>query len=188
MSDLPKSIEICEKGPREGLQSSPARLRTVDKIALIDALSQTGLRDIQIVSFVNPKRVPGWADADTVVAGIHAREGVRYTGLYLNEKGLERAIAHKGRLSFKEAILLSASEKFMIRNQNCDFARNDEIQHGIVAVLKQNNLPVESALIQAAFGCNFEGDIFFAAADDDGPTWNGYCRGPWVRAQASIAE
>jgi hydroxymethylglutaryl-CoA lyase len=159
MSNLPKSIEICEKGPREGLQIEPGPIATADKIALIDALSQTGLKDLQIVSFVNPKRVPGWADADDVVAGILPRKGVRYTGLYLNEKGLGRALAHKDRLSFKEALLLSASEKFMIRNQNCDFAENDKIQHRLAEILKQNNIPVESALIQAAFGCNFEGDI-----------------------------
>ncbi len=88
MSNLPKSIEICEKGPREGLQIEPGPIPTADKIALIDALSETGLKDIQIVSFVNPKRVPGWADADQVVDGIRIHQGVRYTGLYLNEKGL----------------------------------------------------------------------------------------------------
>jgi hydroxymethylglutaryl-CoA lyase len=159
VSDLPKAVEICEKGPREGLQIEPGPIPTIDKIALIDALSETGLKDIQIVSFVNPKLVPGWADADDVVNGIQKRDGVRFTGLYLNEKGLERALAHKDRLSFKEAILLSASERFMIRNQNSSFEKNDAIQHRLAAMLKSNGLPVESALIQAAFGCNFEGDI-----------------------------
>lgn len=159
MSDFPKSIEICEKGPREGLQIEPGPIATADKIALIDALSQAGLKDVQIVSFVNPKRVPGWADADDVVTGIRPRKGVRYTGLYLNEKGLERALAHKGRLSFKEAILLSASEKFIIRNQHCDLAENDKLQHRLAEILIRNDIPIESALVQAAFGCNFEGDI-----------------------------
>ena len=80
MSDLPKSIEIHEEGPREGFQIEPGPISTADKIAFINVLSQTGLQEIQIASFVNPKRVPGWADAEEVVAGVEKRDGVRYTG------------------------------------------------------------------------------------------------------------
>ena len=95
MSDLPKAVEICEKGPREGLQIEPGPIPTANKIALIDALSQTGLQHIQIASFVDPRRVPGWADADDVVQGFHPRDGVRYSPLWLNEKGLERALGQR---------------------------------------------------------------------------------------------
>lgn len=159
MSDLPKAVEICEKGPREGLQIEPGPISTESKIALIDALSETGLKQIQIVSFVDPRRVPGWADADAVVAGFHPRAGVRYSPLWLNEKGLERALQYKDRLSFRDAILMSASEPFLLRNQNSDTAKNAQRQHAQVALLKANGIVVESALIQAAFGCNFARDI-----------------------------
>src|SRR6202167_1524315 len=92
MSDLPASIRISEEGPREGFQFEKGAIPTARKIALIDALSQTGLDHIQIVSFVNPKAVPGMADADDVVRGITPQPGVAYTALWLNEKGFERAL------------------------------------------------------------------------------------------------
>ena len=72
MSDLPASVDITEEGPREGFQIEKGAIPTARKIALIDALAQTGLKRIQIVSFVNPKAVPGMADADDVVRGVAA--------------------------------------------------------------------------------------------------------------------
>ena len=166
MSDLPKSVEICEKGPREGLQIEPGPIPTQSKIDLIDSLSETGLKQIQIVSFVDARRVPGWADAEAVVSGISPRAGVRYSPLWLNEKGLERALQFKNRLAFRDAILMSASEPFMIRNQNSDVKKNADRQHNAVAMLKANGILAESALIQAAFGCNFAGDVPVASLLD----------------------
>ena len=93
MSDIPSRVDIQEEGPREGFQFEKGPIPTARKVALIDALSETGLKEIQVGSFVNPKRVPGWADVDDVVAGIQRKDGVRYTGLWLNERGLQRAIA-----------------------------------------------------------------------------------------------
>ena len=159
MSDLPKAVEICEKGPREGLQIEPGPIPTQSKIDLINALSETGLKQIQIASFVDARRVPGWADAEAVVGGFLPRAGVRYSPLWLNEKGLDRALRFKDRLAFRDAILMSASEPFMVRNQNSDVAKNAQRQHNLVAMLKANGIYAESALIQAAFGCNFAGDI-----------------------------
>src|SRR5690606_31763561 len=95
---LPKSVRILEEGPREGFQIEKGPIPTRDKIALIDALSKTGLTRIQTASFVHPKLVPGMADAEHVVAGIDMRPGVTYTGLWLNERGLDRAVA-TGRLT-----------------------------------------------------------------------------------------
>ena len=69
MSDLPQAIDILEEGPREGFQIEKSVIPTADKIALIDALSLTGLRHIQVASFVNPKLVPGWADAEEAGVG-----------------------------------------------------------------------------------------------------------------------
>ena len=81
MSDLPEHVEIHEEGPREGFQIEPGPISTEDKIRLIEALAETGLSHIQVASFVNPRLVPGWADAEDTVAGFTPKEGVHYTAL-----------------------------------------------------------------------------------------------------------
>lgn len=159
MSDLPRRVEIHEEGPREGFQIEPGPIATAEKIALIDALSETGLRQIQIASFVNPKRVPGWADAEAVVRGIRPRAGVRYTALWLNERGLERALALADRLALRGVIGLCASEPFLRRNQNRGFVENAKVQHAQIALCRAQDIPVDAISVMAAFGCNFAGDI-----------------------------
>ena len=159
MSDLPAAVHITEEGPREGFQIEKGPIATANKIALIDALSQTGIDRIQIVSFVNPKNVPGMADAEDVVRGITPRPGVAYTALWLNEKGFQRALKFSDRLTNTGTIQLSASEKFSIRNQNRTAAQQLAGQHAIVDMYKASGVPVERGSIMAAFGCNFEGDI-----------------------------
>ena len=159
MSDLPKSVHITEEGPREGFQIEKGPIATARKIALIDTLSQTGLDRIQIVSFVNPKAVPGMADADEVVRGITPRAGVAYTALWLNTKGFERAVKFSDRLANIGTIQLSASEKFSLRNQNRNAAQQLAEQNAIVESYKAAGVSVERGSIMAAFGCNFEGDI-----------------------------
>ena len=159
MSDLPASVHISEEGPREGFQFEKGVIPTERKIALIDALSQTGLDHIQIVSFVNPKLVPGMADADEVVNGIKSRPGVAYTALWLNEKGFERALTHDNRLALTGTIQLCTSEKFLKRNQNRTMEQQLAGQHAVVALYKANGVAVERGSVMAAFGCNFEGDI-----------------------------
>jgi hydroxymethylglutaryl-CoA lyase len=159
MSDLPASVRITEEGPREGFQIEKGAISTARKIALIDALSATGLERIQIVSFVNPKAVPGMADADDVVRGIAAKPGVAYTALWLNEKGFERALKFSDRLTNTGTIQLCASEKFSLRNQNRTAAEQLAGQHAIVEMYKAAGIAVERGSIMAAFGCNFEGDV-----------------------------
>jgi hydroxymethylglutaryl-CoA lyase len=158
MSDLPAKVHITEEGPREGFQIEKGPIATARKIELIDALAQTGLDRIQIVSFVNPKNVPGMADADDVVTGIAPKPDVAYTALWLNEKGFERALKHD-RLTNTGTIQLAASEKFSKRNQNRDAAQQLAAQHTIVEMYKAAKIPVERGSIMAAFGCNFAGDI-----------------------------
>ena len=158
MSDLPKFVEINEEGPREGFQFEKGVIATSRKVALIDALSATGLKQIQVASFVNPKNVPGWADADEVVARFERKPGVRYTALWLNSKGFERALA-AGRLDVQGSISLTASETFLKRNQNRDFKQNLQAQREIITLYKRHGVPVDRASIMAAFGCNFEGDV-----------------------------
>ncbi|HZC54764.1 MAG TPA: hydroxymethylglutaryl-CoA lyase [Xanthobacteraceae bacterium] len=158
MSDLPSAVRISEEGPREGFQIEKGPIRTGRKIELIDALSETGIDHMQIVSFVNPKAVPGMADADVVVEGIAIKPGVAYTALWLNERGFERALAHD-RLALAGSITLVASEKFSKRNQNRTAAEQLAGQHRIVEMYKAAGVPVERGSIMAAFGCNFEGDV-----------------------------
>jgi hydroxymethylglutaryl-CoA lyase len=159
MSDLPKTVQINEEGPREGFQIEPGPISTERKIALIDALSDTGLDHIQVASFVNPKRVPGWADADAVVEGFRPRESIRYTALWLNEKGLERALSHRDRLHIDGSISLVASEPFLMRNQQRSLAQNARMQRNQIAIFKANGIPVTRISVMAAFGCNYAGDI-----------------------------
>jgi len=158
MSDLPKAIVINEEGPREGFQIESNFVPTTRKIELIDALSNTGIRHMQIVSFVNSQRVPGMADAEQVVQGISQKEGVAYTGLWLNEKGLERAIA-TGRLVIEGRISLCASESFLKSNNNKSFSEQEAYNHRVLGIYKELGIPVKLGSILAVFGCNFEGDI-----------------------------
>ncbi len=158
MAEFPREVTINEEGPREGFQFEKGPIPTARKIELIDALSKTGLKQIQVCSFVPPKNVPGMADADEVARGFTKHPGVRYVGLWLNEKGLQRALAI-GRLDVRGTISLTASEAFLKRNQNRTLQENVAAQHSIVEMFKQNNVPVERASMMAAFGCNFEGDI-----------------------------
>lgn len=158
MAEFPREVTINEEGPREGFQFEKGPIPTARKIELIDALSKTGLKQIQVCSFVPPKNVPGMADADEVARGFTKHPGVRYVGLWLNEKGLQRALAI-GRLDVRGTISLTASEAFLKRNQNRTLQENVAAQHSIVEMFKENNVPVERASMMAAFGCNFEGDI-----------------------------
>jgi hydroxymethylglutaryl-CoA lyase len=158
MSDLPTAVRINEEGPREGFQIEKGPIPTARKIELIDSLSETGLKQIQCVSFVNPKNVPGWADAEAVTAGFKKHDGVSYTCLWLNDKGFERALA-TGRYDMAGRISLTASETFLKRNQNRMLKENYDAQSASIALFKKHGLPIEKASIMAAFGCNFEGDM-----------------------------
>lgn len=158
MSDLPKFVHIAEEGPREGFQIEKGPIPTEGKIRLIDALSETGLKHIQICSFVNPKRVPGMADADAVARGIKVNPEVEYTALWFNERGLEQALA-VGHLYVDCKITLYASEHFLISNLNRDRTQHLNKLRDLVQFCIDKNVPVKRAGINAAFGCNFEGDV-----------------------------
>jgi hydroxymethylglutaryl-CoA lyase len=158
MSDFPKFVQINEEGPREGFQFEKGPIPTARKIELIDALSETGVNHIQVASFVNPNRVPGWADADEVVAKYDRKPDVHYTALWLNTKGLQRALA-TNRLDIEGSFSLTASEKFLARNQQSSMEDNIARAHDTLRLYKQHGIPLKRAGIMAAFGCNFEGEI-----------------------------
>jgi hydroxymethylglutaryl-CoA lyase len=158
MSDLPKTIRINEEGPREGFQFEKGSIPTARKIELIDSLSQTGLKQIQVASFVSPRAVPGMADADEVVAHYKRVPGVRYTALWLNEKGLQRAMT-SGRLDISGQLALTASETFLKRNQNRSMADDLAAEKSLAKAYKLYDISVDKISIRAAFGCNFEGQV-----------------------------
>jgi len=159
MTDLPERVEIAEEGPREGFQIEPGPIAIADKIALIDALSATGLGTIQVASFVSPKLVPGWADAEAVVAGFAPRTGVGYTALWFNQAGLDRALAFRDRLALVGSVSLSASEAFSRKNLNRDRTGQLDAMRRQTAAHIAAGVPVRRILVMAAFGCNYSGDV-----------------------------
>ena len=159
MSDLPAAVDIHEEGPREGFQIEPGPISTEDKIRVIEALAQTGLRTIQICSFVNPRLVPGWADAEEVLNRVGTYPGVDYTALFFNARGLERALAFKDKLKISGSISLAASDAFSRKNLNRSHADNVEAMRRQTVAHLEHGIPVVRIGVMAAFGCNYQGDI-----------------------------
>ena len=143
MSDFPKFVQINEEGPREGFQFEKGPISTERKIELIDALSETGLNHIQVASFVNPNRVPGWADADEVVQRYERKPGIHYTALWLNLKGLQRAMATH-RLDIEGSFSLTASATFLARNQQRSMEDNIQQAHETIRTLQAAQHPAEA--------------------------------------------
>ena len=159
MTDLPSYVEIHEEGPREGFQIEPGPIPTANKIRLIEALADTGLHHIQACSFVSPRIVPGWADAEDVIAGFKPKPGVHYTALWFNASGLNRALSFRDKLTITGAIALTASEAFTQKNLHRSHAENLEAMRKQTALHLENNVPVTRVGVMAAFGCNYQGDI-----------------------------
>jgi hydroxymethylglutaryl-CoA lyase len=152
---MSEQITLREVGPRDGIQSLGAFIATPDKIALVDALSATGLRRIEASSFVSPKAVPQMADAGEVMRGIRRAEGVRYEALVPNVRGAHDAIA-----SNADALLLvlMASETF--NRKNVRMSLDDSLAQfaDIKRLADEAHTPCIGA-IGTAFGCPYEGDV-----------------------------
>src|ERR1051325_11006857 len=98
MSNYPRVI-LTEEAMRDGLQIESPGIPVADKIRLLDALSETGLKEIAVGSFAHPKWTPQMAEVESIITGFHPREGVRYTAAAFNERGRERARAFMPPLS-----------------------------------------------------------------------------------------
>lgn len=157
MSDLPSFVRIHEEGPREGFQIEPGPIATADKVRFIEALARTGLKQIDCVSFVNARKVPGMADAEEVMQRIERLPGIRYTGLWLNTRGLLRAL--QTRADIVGSIRLTASETFCIRNTGMDHAQTVQEQRSWMEIYRANNVRLEWGYVMTAFGCNYEGEV-----------------------------
>jgi hydroxymethylglutaryl-CoA lyase len=157
MSDLPESVRIREVGPRDGFQNEPEVIPTAEKVRLIGLLAATGLRRIEVTSFVRADVIPQLADAEEVLAAIDRPEGVSFAVLIPNERGLERALRHRDR--FEEVnFFLSASETHNRKNVNRSI---DESLAGLepaIARAREEDLHCEG-IISVSFGCPYEGDV-----------------------------
>ncbi len=152
---MAREIEIVEVGPRDGLQSEPGVMPTAAKIELIERLIDSGLRRLEVTSFVNPKKVPQMADAEQVLGGLSKRADVRYVGLVLNRKGFERAVA-AGCNEVGMAVV--ASDTFNRRNQGV--GTDESIAAWLEIAREAQAAGVRAQVtVSAAFGCPFEGEI-----------------------------
>lgn len=144
--------QVCDVGPRDGLQNAGKVLDAATRIELIDRLSTSGVDRIECCSFVNPKKVPQMADAAAVLRGIRRAPGVRYTALVLNLRGAEMALGEKlDEIRFA----VSASETFNRRNQGVAPAESVAMFREMV---RMANIPVSVTII-CSFGCPFEGEV-----------------------------
>ena len=159
MSDIPGFVHIREEGPREGFQIEPGPISTEDKIRLVDALSATGVKHIQVASLVNPRAVPGWHDAEAVIAGMKAVPGVDYTALWFNDRGLQRALAYREKLQVSGSLILCASDVFSRKNLNRSYEEHLAVLRQQTVSLILHDVPITRVGVMAAFGCNYSGDV-----------------------------
>ena len=152
---MSEKIEIIDVAPRDGLQSQSVLVDTQTKIKLISNLIDAGIRRMEVVSFVNPKRVPQMADADELLRSLPAHDDVSYIGLVLNMRGYERAVE----TSIDEInCVVVASDTFNQRNQGAT------IEQSMTTIEEIANKNASSSMgagvtIGASFGCPFEGEV-----------------------------
>lgn len=154
MTELPTFVSIREVAPRDGLQNEEP-IPTEAKVRLLDALSQTGVRRIEAVSFVHPRAIPQMADADEVWRRAIRNPQVRYSALVPNSRGAERALA----AGFTEVeVVVSASDTHNRRNVNRSTSESLDDIAGLIALLHAAGATVE-VIIATSFGCPYEGDV-----------------------------
>ena len=148
-------IQIVEVSPRDGLQADPADLTTDQKVALIERLIAGGHTRIEAASFVDPKAVPKMADGDAVMAKVPRIDGVSYSALAFNTRGVERAVAAE--IDEVTGVVV-ASETFSQRNQNASIAESIERWAAVGDAARAAGKKT-SVTIAASFGCPFEGRV-----------------------------
>ena len=148
-------VRIIEVGPRDGLQNEPGVIPTERKIAFVNALSRTGVTEIEAGSFVSPKAVPQLADSDEVFRKIERMPGVVYSALVPNERGLERARTVAAQ---KIAVFTAASESFTQRNIHATVRESIERFQPVVSGAKRDGMAVRGYISTVIF-CPYEGRI-----------------------------
>ena len=152
---LPPTVTLYEVAPRDGLQNESRLIPTDDKVALIDALSDTGLQAIEITSFVNPKWIPQLADAVEVARRVRRRAEVRYSALVPNRQGFDSAVT----AGMQEiAVFLSASETHNKKNVNKTIAATLQAFSEVVPPALERGMRVR-AYVSTVYGCPYEGKV-----------------------------
>ncbi|MGH8398982.1 MAG: hydroxymethylglutaryl-CoA lyase, partial [Gammaproteobacteria bacterium] len=152
---LSKFVKIVEVGPRDGLQNEKTIVPASVKIEYINRLSQSGLKTIEVTSFVGPTWIPQLADAEEVYAGINRKPGIAYPVLVPNEQGMQRALA----AGVKEiSIFTAASETFNQKNINCSIAESIERFKPVMELAQKHGIRVRG-YISTVIGCPYEGPI-----------------------------
>lgn len=153
--DYPKYVSIIEVGPRDGLQNEASFVSTKHKVDLINLLSLSGLRHIEVTSFVSAKAVPQLADHSEVFHAINKSPGVHYSTLVPNEQGMNKALE----AGVKEiAVFTAASELFNQRNINCSINESITRFAPVLALAKVHNIRVRG-YISCVLGCPYQGTI-----------------------------
>ncbi len=153
--NYPKQITIVEVGPRDGLQNEPTFVATENKVELINLLSQSGLRHIEVTSFVSEKAVPQLADNENVFAAINKPDSVHFSALVPNEQGMMKALA----AGVKEiALFTAASETFNQRNIHCSINESIIRFKPVMVLAKAHKIRVR-AYISSVLGCPYEGKM-----------------------------
>ncbi|KAJ8934845.1 hypothetical protein NQ314_013115 [Rhamnusium bicolor] len=148
-------VRIVEVGPRDGLQNEPVNVPTKVKIEFIDKLSETGLKSIEVTSFVSPKWVPQMKDSAEVYSGIKKRDDISYPVLVPNVKGMESAM----KVGVKEiAVFASASEGFSQKNTNCSTQEGINRIKEIIDIAIKANIKVRG-YISCVVGCPYDGQV-----------------------------
>lgn len=152
---MSRRIEIVEVGPRDGLQNEKTLFEIDQKLEMIRRLEAAGARRMEVVSFVNPKRVPQMAGAEEIMAALPHQDGRSRIGLVLNMRGWERCVA----AGCDEAnVVVCASDGFGIRNQGASVDEQVKAVADIVSARKKEDPPI-SVTVSVAFGCPFEGEV-----------------------------
>jgi hydroxymethylglutaryl-CoA lyase len=157
MVELPPSVRIREVGPRDGFQNEPETISSADKVRLIDMLSATGLKRMEVTSFVRPDVIPQLADAAEVLTGVQRRDGVSFSVLIPNPRGLERALQMRDRFD-EISVFLSASETHNRRNVNRSIEESLSGLEQTLASAREAGLRCEG-VIATSFGCPYEGEV-----------------------------
>src|SRR4051794_17545554 len=150
-----EAVGIVEVGPRDGLQNEAVVLDAATRVRYVEALVAAGHRRIEAVSFVNPRRVPQMADAEAVMAAVPRPDGVRYAGLVLNRRGLDRALdAGVDEVN----VVVVATDTFSQRNQGTTTEEGIAVAVDVVEAAAAAGLHT-TVTVAAAFGCPFEGEV-----------------------------
>jgi hydroxymethylglutaryl-CoA lyase len=154
---VPAHVSVREVGPRDGFQNEPEVIPTAEKIRLIDLLMRTGLRRIEVTSFVRPDVIPQLADATAVLEGIDRVNGVSLSVLIPNERGLDSALRIRDRFD-EVSVFMSASESHNQHNVNRSVDESLAGLERVIARSREAGLECE-AVIATSFGCPYEGHV-----------------------------